>query len=116
MAQIKSFQKVIFLVNPASTHIAQAMKRINELQKLFPQDVIELTSTSAEGREANAQIIVSLADRLGPNTLLCVAAGDGTASLVIETLVLSKALSDNARQAIVLPLWGGNANDLAHML
>lgn len=110
------FQRCIILCNPVSTHAAAAQRRIRELQRIFGSDAVEVIETSEKGEAANRRLLIRQGDKLGPNTLLGIAAGDGTTNLIIETLLTSEELSDTARKTPILPLWGGNANDLAHML
>src|SRR6185437_8881055 len=45
-----------------------------------------------------------------------IAAGDGTVNLIVDLLLHDPALTTEQRQTPILPLWGGNANDLANML
>lgn len=108
--------RVIVLRNPVSTHAQQCKERIVELQKIFGKDMVTIVDTVRGGVEANRDLLRKRAKLLGPRTLLCVAAGDGTVGMVIETLVQAPGLPDKARKTPILPLWGGNANDLAHML
>jgi hypothetical protein len=111
-----SFERIIILRNPASTRADNALKRIAALQDITGAATCTVLETSAEGREANKALLRALAPQLGSQTLLCVAAGDGTINLVIEILLTDPDLPKDARKTPVLPLWGGNANDLAHML
>ena len=108
------FKRVVVLFNPASTHAVAAKRRIDELQRLVPKEDFVLIETSDKGREANSELLLSQASLLGPETLLCIAAGDGTINMAVEALAC--CVEDEARQTILLPLWGGNANDVAHML
>ncbi len=48
--------------------------------------------------------------------MVCIAAGDGTVSAVLDALLTSKSVSAVAKKVPILPLWGGNANDLAYMI
>ena len=111
------FKHIVIVSNPASTNAGRLKRRTAELNKLFKgyAEVIDL-KTSSGGRKANKKLILENKQLLGPDTLLCIAAGDGTVNLVIETLLSEPALSEKMRQTPILPLWGGNANDLAHML
>jgi diacylglycerol kinase family enzyme len=113
----QQFEHIFVLFNPASTHATRSRRRIAELKKLFPKTV-EVIETSSEGREANQEIIRKLAPRLTGKTLLAIASGDGTVGLIVETLTATgkNSLPKAASQAPILPLWGGNANDLAYML
>ena len=117
MIKNSDIEKVLIIFNPASTNSKRLNRRINELRKCFPASTsIEIIETSPKGRVANHKLLVSKKHLLGPGTLLCIAAGDGTVNLVIETLVNDPNLTATMRKTPILPLWGGNANDLAHML
>lgn len=113
------FDRVFVLFNPAGTHANRSARRIAELKKLYPgPGKVEVVETSPDGREANLTLIRKLSKRLNSRTLIGIAAGDGTVNLVVEALTATgkHSLSQAARQAPILPLWGGNANDLAYML
>ncbi|HSX00222.1 MAG TPA: diacylglycerol kinase family protein [Patescibacteria group bacterium] len=110
------FTQVIVIRNPVSTNARRAQKRILKLQSLMPKTAFEIVDTAASGRVANKAILHKLSPKLGAKTLLCVAAGDGTINMVAEALLNDPTLPAVARLTPLLPLWGGNANDLAHML
>jgi diacylglycerol kinase family enzyme len=111
------FERIFVLFNPASTRAKRSAKRIAELKRLYPGKV-EVIKTSPKGRAGNQAVIHKLAKRLTTKTLIVIAAGDGTVGLIVEALTTTgeDSLSKEARQAPILPMWGGNANDLAHML
>jgi diacylglycerol kinase family enzyme len=111
-----AFSKVVVLRNPVSTSARQGLRRIAELRRLFGDDRVVVIDTVAGGAMANRRLLRKHAKLLGPHTLLCIVAGDGTVGMVVETLVQDDKLPDIARNTPILPLWGGNANDLAHML
>ncbi|HSX17579.1 MAG TPA: diacylglycerol kinase family protein [Patescibacteria group bacterium] len=111
-----AFTRAVVLRNPVSTHAEQCKRRIAELQGIFGHENVTVFDTAKGGMAANQKQLRLHMELLGPHTLLCVAAGDGTVGMVIETLLQDPGLSELARQTPVLPLWGGNANDLAHML
>ncbi len=108
--------QLIFIVNPSSTLVSQATQKFSVLQKHFHSTPLKYIKTSSKGREETRQLLKKNQALLGPCTLICIASGDGTINLVIDFLLLEKELPDQARQSIILPLWGGNANDLAWML
>jgi diacylglycerol kinase family enzyme len=110
------FKRVFVLRNPVSTHAAQAKQRIAEVEAVFGKKRVEVLDTVRGGVEPNRAMLRRHAHHLGPDTLLCIVAGDGTVSMVVEMLIADDTLPDKARSTVVLPLWGGNANDLAHML
>ncbi len=113
----KDFKRVIVLFNPASTRARYSLKCIAVLERLYP-DELAVVHTSPDGREANLEIIRQTARSVKPATLFCIAAGDGTVSLVVEAFTASgkHAIPKSVRSTPILPLWGGNANDLAYML
>ena len=110
------FNSILVFVNPKSTHAAAARRRIAEIERLMPGTPMAVIETSADGHAGNEQLVRTHANKLGPQTLLCIAAGDGTVSQIIEAILMAKGLPGKARKTVILPLWGGNANDLAHML
>ncbi len=110
------FDRLLIFANPKSTNTAVVRKRVEEVKAILaglPLDTIEATG---DNWSSSPKLIEKYASQLGPNTLLCIAAGDGTTNYIIESLITSRRLSDEARQTVILPLWGGNANDLAYML
>ncbi|MGH7240723.1 MAG: diacylglycerol kinase family protein [Candidatus Saccharimonadales bacterium] len=111
-----AFDRCIVIFNPVSTCAKRMEWRIAELAQLFPGDSLVVLHTSADGRAANAELLVRQAAKLGPRTLLAIIAGDGTINELVNTLLHDKRLSSEARQTVLLPLWGGNGNDLAHMV
>lgn len=112
----KPFERLIIIRNPASTRAARMHARIALLQRAFSGVPCTVVDTLADGPEANKALFRRHLELFGHNTLLCVAAGDGTVHLVINFLLRDSAVGYKARLTPILPLWGGNANDLANML
>ncbi|HSX07377.1 MAG TPA: diacylglycerol kinase family protein [Candidatus Saccharimonadales bacterium] len=110
------FHYILVVHNPKSTNARNTERRIGELRTLSPAIPVEVIETSPKGRVANKRLLAKQAGKLGPHTLLCIAAGDGTINILVEALLQDAAFSAQARKTPVLPLWCGNANDLAHML
>lgn len=110
------FKRYYIFYNPASTYASRGRRRIAELKRLVGDEHVEVIESLPDGPAANRRLLESSARRFGRDAVLCIAAGDGTVNLVMETLVSSKNLSGAARLTPILPLWSGNANDLAHML
>jgi diacylglycerol kinase family enzyme len=110
------FEKFIVFYNPASTNSRRSRKRISELKDLFPSKEVIITETSPAGYDANRRIIDKLAKKFDEKTLVCIAAGDGTISAFLDALLTNKSVSARAKKVPILPLWGGNANDLAYMI
>ena len=109
------FQQILVLRNPKSTNIELADKHIREIQSLFGATPCTVLDTAP----STLQTYTTLREhksKLGPRTLLCIAGGDGTVNRVIDFLMAEPGLSQHARKTVLMPLWAGNANDLAHML
>jgi len=111
-----NFDTCVIVYNPTSTQAIHAHERIQKLRELFPESAVTLIRTSPEGREANKQLLCAQADKLGGRTLLAIAGGDGTINFVIDALLRDPHFTPEMRCTTILPLWGGNGNDLAHML
>lgn len=110
------FARYVIIRNPESTEAGRAGARIRELRTVQPHTGVTVIETSPGGPAANRHLLELSRDLLGPNTLLCIAAGDGTVNMVVGLLLREPGLSTEVRRTPILPLWGGNANDLAHML
>jgi len=110
------FEKFIVFYNPASTNSRRSRRRIAELKDLFPSKEVIIVETSPEGYESNRKIIIELEKKFDKKTLICIAAGDGTVSAVLDALLADKSSYGQAHKVTILPLWGGNANDLAYMI
>jgi diacylglycerol kinase family enzyme len=111
-----AFKRALIFFNPTSTHAAAGKLRIEELGRILGKENVETIETSPDGRQANADLVAKAAHMLDRSTILGIVAGDGTANQIIEALLTHPDIPDKARRAVILPLWGGNANDLAHML
>lgn len=110
------FDRFIVLSNQKSSGRHNAARKLQEMVRLFPEVPIVTYETSRGGVAAYTKLLQAHRSELGPRTLLCVAAGDGSINFLVESLLLDGALSSNERQTPLLPLWGGNGNDLASML
>ncbi len=109
------FERLVILSNPASTGAVLSGELATQLKTLFGAHNTTEVATNKPPENA-CKSLISQARLLGPGTLLAVGGGDGTVNQVLNTLLQHPELSDAARQTVVLPLWGGNANDLAYML
>jgi diacylglycerol kinase family enzyme len=109
------FDRILVLVNPWSTHIVAARQRIAQLQAIYTHGSIHIIEIRDDPEHSTTALLNAHKRSLGPKTLLCVAGGDGTVNAVVQYLMATTS-PKNAAQTVVLPLWGGNANDLAHML
>ncbi len=113
--QPKPFSHLLIIRNRASTRAIRMDARITLLQRVFSGIPFTILDTQPDP-EANKAMLRSRLSLLGPDTLLCIAAGDGTVHQIINFLLNDPEASRNARLTPILPLWGGNANDLANML
>ena len=110
------FERFLVVYNPASTNAKTSHKYIDELQRIFPAAEIETIETTDDEKNTARKILEKLVKSSDKKTLLCIAGGDGTVNFVLNVLLASKDLPSEARQTPILPLWGGNANDLAYMM
>lgn len=110
------FDKFVVIYNPVSTNAKRSRRRIAELKELFPSKEVNIVETSPDGLEANKKLIVQESKKFDEDTLVCIAAGDGTVSAVLDSLLARETIPAKAKKVPVLPLWGGNANDLAYMI
>ncbi len=111
------FDKFVIFYNPLSTNSRRSRKRITELKELFPSKDVQIIETSPDGLAANKKLVARAAKKFDQQTLVCIAAGDGTVSAVLDALFANDStVSDQAKKVPILPLWGGNANDLAYMI
>src|ERR1700722_17175420 len=90
------FDRFIVLVNSTSSGRHQAQRKLHELTRLFPHIPIETFETSHGGSAAYAKLLRTHAVKLGPRTLLCIAAGDGSINYLVEALLLDASLSAGA--------------------
>jgi diacylglycerol kinase family enzyme len=110
------FDRFVVIYNPVSTNARRSRKRIAELKDLFPSKEVKLVETSPDGLEANKKLVAREANKFDEKTIVCIAAGDGTVSAVLDALLTNESIPAKAKKAPLLPLWGGNANDLAYMI
>jgi hypothetical protein len=110
---MNSFSRCLLVVNPAGTSYRRSMKLRASVEKSFDdRHLMTVRLTKAElhsPRHLRREL-----KKLDADSLLVVIGGDGTVNFVITELL--KLTSVTPKKAVVLPLWGGNACDLAHML
>jgi diacylglycerol kinase family enzyme len=110
---VGDFNSAIVIRNPASTNAGRARKRIAELQKLFGTYKVAIVETNPDSQIFTEKLRRNL--EASPGTVLvAIAGGDGSVQLVINSLI--KNFAKRLDEIVILPLWGGNANDFAHML
>lgn len=101
-----AFERAVVLKNPVSTRAGRSgtEAQIADIQQAFPKGFTVL-ETSPE----SAQTIDTLWSKLEEGDVLCIAGGDGT----IRDAVEATSAEDYDKEIPLLPLWCGNANDLA---
>jgi diacylglycerol kinase family enzyme len=109
------FNNCVVVVNPTSSSYDKGQQYIRQLDVIFKNN-IEIIEMRLSDYERPSWLITRLNSVLTKNTLFCIAGGDGTVNIIVDSLLRSSAISDSAKQATLLPLWAGNANDLAHMV
>ena len=109
------FDRCVVIVNPASSNYDRGQRLIRQLAEIFPGNRFETIEMRYNDYERPSWLITRLNAAIEKNTLLAIAGGDGTVNLIVDTLLRSSAISKAARESVILPLWAGNANDLAHM-
>ena len=102
--------------NPASTNAKTGRRFIDELRQRYGTAAVKIIRTNTKQSECTFEKLAEKTKDFDDDTILGVAAGDGTVSGVINTLLTNRAVPTKARQTPVLPLWSGSANDLAVML
>jgi diacylglycerol kinase family enzyme len=111
-----SFNRCVIITNSVSTNHHRARRLSNDIKKHFADgqiDVIEITPGKAITGD---NLVEDIIKNLDGKTLVCIGGGDGSISMFINRLLLTKGIPKSVRRAVILPLWGGNANDLAYMV
>jgi diacylglycerol kinase family enzyme len=113
----QAFRRCVVVVNQTSTNYARGQREIKQLAALFPAKDFEVIEIGSNDYTRPSWLITRLNAAIDTDakTVLAVAGGDGTVNLIIDVILRSSAVSAAARQAVILPLWAGNANDLANM-
>jgi len=109
------FKHCVVVVNPDSSNYDRGQRFIRQLAELFPGKNFEIIEMRQTDYERPSWLITRLNAAIDKKTLLAIAGGDGTNNLIVDSLLRSTAVSESTRQVAILPLWAGNANDLAHM-
>ena len=101
-------QRVVILENPVSTRAAEMAVRLHGVHHEYGKSIVTLPTTGETERDETA-----LAELLEPGDVLCIAGGDGTVNLAVNVLAEEE---QSAKRIPILPVWGGNGNDLARTL
>lgn len=119
--------ELLVIRNPVSANAHRAHRQIAELQERFPLSVVDVYPTlhdnnlsHEENRQTNQQRVLDLLqERVDPNQphsrrlWLVLATGDGTIRDMSEAML---GADEAIRNVPILPLAGGNGNDVSSML
>lgn len=108
-------KRCVIVINHASTHTWRSQRFVKQLEAEFGADATEIIEPRSSDYNQPERLARLLEPKLDQHTLLGIAGGDGTISFIVNLLLHKPGLSPRAQQAVLLPLWGGNANDLAYM-
>lgn len=102
----------LLITNPKGTSYRWSRHYESQLKETYGDHNFELYRLTSKDFDSPKKLRARLA-QLDKQCLLAVLGGDGTANYVLNQL--QKCASSSAVQATILPLWGGNACDLASM-
>lgn len=106
------YDRCLLVVNPAGSSYRKGLKLRGSLERAFadrPLTTLRLTQSEL----AHPSNLRRELKKLTTDSLLTIIGGDGTVNMVMSELL--KVEDSGPRHTTVLPLWGGNACDLAHM-
>lgn len=104
-----AFSHIVVLENRKSMNAGTGHQYLATIQNLLPDATMSIFLLGNKP-------ISSMDLPLQKHTLLCAIGGDGTMNSVVQALLKDGNFSKEQRRTPILPLWGGNANDLAHIL
>lgn len=105
------YKRCIVIVNPLSTQSVSVLEELGVLSQYFQKKHI-ITHTLSRADFARPNRLSERLTKLPKPSLVIVIGGDGTIHFVVN-LILN---SQKQGELTVLPLKGGNASDIAHML
>src|SRR4051812_34039 len=109
------FDRCVIITNTTGTNYRRARRLAKKNKKYFTSDQVDVIEVTSGQNTPADKIVEDVIKTVDEKTLVCIGGGDGSISMFINRLLLTPGLSKTARQAVILPLWGGNANDLAYM-
>src|SRR5437868_1158334 len=111
-----TFNRCVIITNTVSTNHHRARNLSKDIKKHFAADQVDVIEITPGQTITGDKLVDEVIKNLDNKTLVCIGGGDGSISMFINRLLLTPGLSRSTRQAVILPLWGGNANDLAYMV
>jgi hypothetical protein len=106
------FDRCLLVVNPSGSSYRRSIRLRTSLERSFAEKPLTTLRLTKKDFTNPAKLRRELR-KLNADSLLAIIGGDGTANAVIGELL--KLEEKAPKQVTVLPLWGGNASDLAHM-
>jgi|GEM_PF-2329454 len=100
-------ERAIVVANPKATHAKRMQRQLKRLD--LPQEIIE---TKPDPRYARDELLKAAA----ADKIIFGAGGDGTTHHIANTILSPAGSETGLRWLPFVPLRGGNANDIAHML
>jgi phosphatidylglycerophosphate synthase/diacylglycerol kinase family enzyme len=108
--KVPDYEHIVVVQNPKSSHTKRAERRIKELQRLYGENAAQVILTTKDS--TYKKTLRETLSQLHGKVLLCIGGGDGTVHHVANIVL---ALQPH-KNIVLLPLWGGNANDFGYML
>jgi diacylglycerol kinase family enzyme len=112
MNNLSRFDRCLIVINPSSSSYKRSDKLIASLEAAFQTKEVVKFRVSKTELNSGAKLRRELR-KLDKSSLLAVIGGDGTVNAVVSELFRLK--ESGPKNTTLLPLWGGNACDLAHM-
>lgn len=108
----KNVRTIVYVYNRKASNFNRADRWVKRITKYLNQPQIDIPSAKAEER-----LLSTIKEQYteGHSTVVAVAGGDGTVSMIANILLASED-QDLLKNVYFLPLWGGNANDFGTML
>ena len=106
------FRNCLVIVNPQGSNSHRGRQLQRSLARTFANGSVETFRLSKQELERPTKLRRALG-KLDKTWLVAIIGGDGTVNFVVSELLASPKVA--ARRVTILPLWGGNACDLAHM-
>lgn len=104
--------RILAITNAHSSNASRVKKKITSLEKVLDTSINTIPTTKDPSVfERNFKEALQAIDK---PVIVLIGGGDGTVHNVVKT-ILQFELKDPS-SVIVLPIWGGNANDFAYML